>query len=285
MLKQLFATAAARVAAAPRAAAPMRAASAALRPAARPIRPLARMYSTPAGEEAAKKEVRDLRNQTGRFSSLAYRSLALMLATGAAIYMYFDLEKEKAKQAIAARDADQSVGKPKLGGPFTLADEQGAPITDAAFRGKFMLVYFGFTNCPDICPEELEKMAEALDSLAPNDQLKVVPVFISVDPKRDDVAAVREYVKEFHPRLRGLTGTYPQVKATAKQYRVYFSSPPPEEECDDDYLVDHSIFMYLMDPAGQFVDAYGKNLTVQQMVDRTNKHIGDWEAQNGKVRV
>ncbi|KAI9217685.1 putative SCO1/SenC domain-containing protein [Blastocladiella britannica] len=183
----------------------------------------------------------------------------------------------------AARDADQVVGKPKLGGPFSLIDQDGKPTTDADFRGKFMLVYFGFTNCPDVCPEELEKMAAALDALEPAQSAKVTPLFISVDPKRDTVAAVRSYVKEFHPRLIGLTGTYPDVKAAAKAYRVYFSSPPPEEQTDEDYLVDHSIFFYLMDPQGGFVDAYGKNLTIEQMVSRTQRHIREWETSNGAI--
>ncbi|ORZ37203.1 thioredoxin-like protein [Catenaria anguillulae PL171] len=236
--------------------------------------------------QQTQKQVRDLRSQSGgHFQTLAYRSLGLMLVTGAALYVYFDIEKEKAARQRAQREADQAVGKPKLGGPFTLLNQDGETVTDATYRGKFMLVYFGFTNCPDVCPEELEKMAAALDSLPPADQSKVQPIFISVDPKRDDVAAVREYVREFHPRLHGLTGTYPMVKATAKAYRVYFSSPPPEEDVDEDYIVDHSIFMYLMDPRGEFVDAYGKNLSAEQMVEKTRRHIEKWEAANGKIRV
>jgi protein SCO1/2 len=107
---------------------------------------------------------------------------------------------------------------------------------------------------------------------------KIEPIFVSVDPRRDTVDAVREYVKEFHPRLRGLTGSYEQVKAISKAYRVYFSSPPPEEHLGDpDYLVDHSIFIYLMGPNGEFLDAFGKNYTSDQMVDRITAHIKSYE--------
>ncbi|KAJ3368828.1 Cu-binding protein [Allomyces arbusculus] len=266
------------------------AACALTRPLARaPARPAAaaaswwRTFATAPQEPVKGNKVRSYAESEGRFSSLAYRSLGLMLLTGAAIYLYFDIEKEKARQVIEARNADQAVGKPKLGGPFSLIDTNGKPVTDADFRGKFMLLYFGFTNCPDVCPEELEKMATALDSLDPTVSAKITPIFISVDPKRDDIAAVRDYVAEFHPRLVGLTGTYDQVKAAAKAYRVYFSSPPPEENVDDDYLVDHSIFFYLMDPQGAFVDAYGKNLLADQVAARMRARVEAWEKTEGPI--
>jgi protein SCO1 len=110
----------------------------------------------------------------------------------------------------------------------------------------------------------------------------VQPIFISVDPARDSVAQVRRYVSDFHPRLLGLTGDYDTVKKTCKSYRVYFSTPPNAQPTDD-YLVDHSIFFYFMDPNGKFVDAFGKASTVEDVVARVQKEIGAWKDRTGKV--
>ena len=109
----------------------------------------------------------------------------------------------------------------------------------------------------------------------------VQPVFISVDPARDSVPQVARYVSEFHPRLIGLTGDYATLKATCKAYRVYFSTPP-DAKADDDYLVDHSIFFYFMDPNGQFVDAFGKVSTEEDVIERVKKEITRWEGETGR---
>ena len=109
----------------------------------------------------------------------------------------------------------------------------------------------------------------------------VQPIFISVDPARDTLPQVARYVSEFHPRLVGLTGAYAAVKATCKAYRVYFSTPPDAAPTDD-YLVDHSIFFYFMDPNGQFVDAFGKASTEADVVARVNKEIARWEGETGR---
>lgn len=142
------------------------------------------------------------------------------------------------------------------------------PFNDTDLLGKFSLIYFGFTNCPDICPEELDKMSAVVDEAdkALGEEL-VQPVFISCDPARDTVEQTARYVADFHPRLIGLTGTYDDVKRACKSYRVYFSTPP-DASPDDDYLVDHSIFFYLMDPKGGFVDAFGKNSTASEVTKK-----------------
>lgn len=108
----------------------------------------------------------------------------------------------------------------------------------------------------------------------------VQPIFISVDPARDSTSQVARYVREFHPRLIGLTGSYATLKATCKAYRVYFSTPP-DAKADDDYLVDHSIFFYFMDPNGQFVDAFGKASSEEDVIARVQKEIGRWERETG----
>ncbi|KAL3638080.1 Protein SCO1 1, mitochondrial [Castilleja foliolosa] len=167
-----------------------------------------------------------------------------------------------------------SAGKAVIGGPFKLIDHNGKLVTDKDFIGKWNLIYFGFTHCPDICPDELIKMAEAIDKIKEKSGMEVVPVFISVDPERDNVEQVREYVKastnEFHPKLIGLTGSPDQVKSAARAYRVYYMKT---EEEGSDYLVDHSIVMYLMDPNMQFVKFFGKNFDAATLADGVIQEI------------
>ena len=148
------------------------------------------------------------------------------------------------RQRIA--DTSKGMGKPKVGGAFALTDQHGRPFTDQDLRGKYALVYFGFTHCPDICPEELDKMAEMIELVKRAAGGSVLrPVVVSCDPARDTPAVMKKYLQEFHPDMIGLTGTWEQVKATCKAYRVYFSTPE-DVKPGQDYLVDHSIYFYLM---------------------------------------
>ena len=146
-----------------------------------------------------------------------------------------------------------------VGGPFTLEDGNGKPVTDRDFRGKYMLVYFGYTYCPDVCPTTLNEVADALDHLGPKaDRLQ--PIFITVDPKRDTPAVMKQYTAAFSPRLLGLTGTPEQIAKVAKEYRVYYAEhrtgPGP-----NDYSMDHSSMLYLMGPDGKFVAPIQANQT------------------------
>ncbi len=138
-----------------------------------------------------------------------------------------------------------------IGGPFELVDGDGKPVTDKTFRGKYMLVYFGYTFCPDVCPTTLNQVADALDRLGAKAD-RVVPVFITVDPKRDTPAAVKEFAAAFSPRMVGLTGSAEQIGKAARAYRVYYAErrtgPGPNE-----YSMDHSSILYLMGPDGAFV--------------------------------
>lgn len=136
-----------------------------------------------------------------------------------------------------------------LGGPFELMDQDGRRVTDQDYRGRFMLVFFGYTHCPDVCPTDLQVMAEVLDRLGPR-AVRVAPIFVSIDPERDTPAVLKGYVDLFDPRLIGLSGTEAQVTAVAKAYRVYYAKVRPEGSTD--YLMDHSSFMYLMGPDGAF---------------------------------
>ncbi|MBC7802096.1 MAG: SCO family protein, partial [Gemmatimonadaceae bacterium] len=134
--------------------------------------------------------------------------------------------------------------------PFRLQGADGRVVTDQDFRGRWMLVYFGFTHCPDACPTGLQTIANALDTLGAEAKRKVAVLFISVDPERDTPALVAEYVTAFDAPITGLSGTAEQVAAVAKAYRVYYAKRPrPGTEA---YDVDHSTFIYVMDPRGRF---------------------------------
>jgi protein SCO1/2 len=136
-----------------------------------------------------------------------------------------------------------------LGGPFSLTDHSGRAVTQADFADRFMLVYFGFTFCPDVCPTELGIIASALDDLAPAEAARVTPVFVSIDPERDTPAAMADYVARFHPRMVGLTGTPDQVAAAARAYRVFYARVQRPDMTD--YVMDHSSFIYLVGPDGR----------------------------------
>jgi protein SCO1/2 len=164
----------------------------------------------------------------------------------------------------------QTMGQAAIGGPFTLVDQNGKTVTDKDFRGKFMLMFFGYTFCPDVCPTELNTIAAAIDKLGPASE-KVVPIFVTVDPQRDTSEKLKSYVADFHSRLIGLTGTEEQVAAAAKAYRVYYKKVGAESA---DYLLDHSSYVYLMGPDGAFVTHFPFGITPDKMVDELRKRVG-----------
>lgn len=137
-----------------------------------------------------------------------------------------------------------------IGGPFELVDHTGKAVTDKSFRGQYLLIYFGYGYCPDVCPTELANMATAMDILGPKAE-KVTPIFITVDPERDTPEFLLDYVKNFHPRMVGLTGTPENIAAVAKAYKVYYAKSRKSD--GDDYLMDHTSYVYLMGPDGKFL--------------------------------
>jgi len=138
-----------------------------------------------------------------------------------------------------------------VGGPFTLRDGNGRTVTERDFRGKYMLVYFGYTFCPDVCPTTLNEMSEALDRLGPKAD-SVQPIFITVDPRRDTPEVVKQFTAAFTPRLLGLTGTDEQIAKVAQAYRVYFAEHRTGSG-PNDYTMDHSSMLYFMGPDGRFI--------------------------------
>lgn len=149
-------------------------------------------------------------------------------------------------------DGTRYTGQAAIGGPFKLTDHTGKEVTEASYKGQFMLMTFGYTFCPDICPTTLTDMSDAITELG-GDGDKVVPIMITVDPARDTVEHLKEYVGYFHPRTVGLTGSAEAIKSAAKAYKVYFAKAKQEEGADpNDYLMDHSTIIYLMGPEGKF---------------------------------
>lgn len=139
-----------------------------------------------------------------------------------------------------------------IGGPFTLTDHTGKRVTDKDFQGKYMLVYFGYTFCPDVCPTSLSIVGDALDQLSAEELAKVTPVFISVDPERDTPEMMASYVPNFHDKMVGLSGSLDEVKAVARAYKAYYGKVNADDP-DGNYTMDHSSITYLMGPDGLYV--------------------------------
>lgn len=164
-----------------------------------------------------------------------------------------------------------STGTALVGGPFTLTDQYGRKVSEKDFLGRYMLVFFGFTYCPDICPTELQVMTAALDAMGPGAE-KIQPVFITIDPERDTPEVMKAYVENFSPRLIGLTGTPEDIAAVAKAYRVYYAKAP-NQASPESYLMDHSSIIYLMGPDGGFVKHFAFTTDVSKLTSELQDAI------------
>ena len=161
------------------------------------------------------------------------------------------------------------MGGGAIGGPFTLVNGDGQTVTEADILTKPSLIYFGYTFCPDVCPFDNARNAEAIDLL---DEMgkDVQPVFISVDPARDTPEVVKDFAANLHPKMIGLTGSPEQVKAASLAYKTYYKAQPAEDEF---YLVDHSTFSYLVLPKIGFVEFYKREATPQQMAENVACYV------------
>jgi protein SCO1/2 len=156
-----------------------------------------------------------------------------------------------------------------IGGPFHLVDQNGKTVTDADLKGKWSLVYFGYTHCPDACPTALNDIALALDQLGPQ-RSAVRPVFITVDPERDTPEALKAYVTSFDAPILALTGSPEEIAQAARGYRVYYAKHP---EAGGDYSMDHSSVIYVMDPEGRFTASFTHENSPEQIAERLKKFL------------
>ena len=164
-----------------------------------------------------------------------------------------------------------TIGKADIGGPFSLIDHNGRPVTSQSYAGEHRLVFFGFTYCPDICPAALQKVTAVLDQLGPKaDRLRVL--FITVDPDRDTPEQLKLYVSNFHSRTVGLTGSAEQVAAAAKVFRIYYRKVEDPSNSDG-YTMDHSGFIYLMDEQGAFIKHFTHVTPIEKMVQRLQQAL------------
>ena len=186
-------------------------------------------------------------------------AFALVLAAGISWYQ----NRDDGMPAIAMVGANSFAS---LGGPFTLTDHTGATVTDETYHGRYLLVYFGFTYCPDVCPTELARIVRAIDLMPQDVADTVTPVLVTVDPERDSPEALAQYVALFDPRLVGLTGTEDQIAAIADDYNVYYARVEDDDD-PDFYLVDHSSFTYLVGPDGRVRNVLTPRQSVEEIAD------------------
>lgn len=190
-------------------------------------------------------------------------ALAALVALAALLWWRVGVPPVTVSQTVTAPES----GTASIGGAFSLTDHRGQRVSEAALLGRYTLIYFGYASCPDVCPVELQNIGAALDLLAQGDAQAAAPLqafFITIDPARDTVPVLAEYMPNFHPKLTGLTGTAEEISAAAKAYRVYYSK---FEETPDaqNYLMDHSNIIYLMGPDGKFLAHFGHGVTPEQM--------------------
>lgn len=185
--------------------------------------------------------------------------VALLLAAGVTIWQIHEEENHRQELHDEAMHPTNSIG-----GPFALTDQDGKTVHDTDFHGKYMLVYFGYTYCPDMCPTGLEGIAHVLDQLG-SDSTKVQPIFITIDPARDTPAKLKDYAASFHQKIVALTGTPEQIAAVAAAYQVFYAKG--DDVDDGDYLMDHSTLIYVMDPNGKFVTTFPDDTSPAAMTE------------------
>lgn len=171
---------------------------------------------------------------------------------------------QDADQFAQCRSSQIAGGTAQIGGPFELVNAKGETVTDKEVITEPSLIYFGYTFCPDVCPMDTARNADAIDVLAERGQ-SVTPVFITVDPARDTPEAVGDFAENLHERMIGLTGSIEQVKAASRAYKTYFKVQPAEDEY---YLVDHSTFSYLVLPEQGFVEFFRRDVEPEEMADQ-----------------
>ena len=193
--------------------------------------------------------------------------LAPMIAMALAIVAVVWLLAEQGPGGLSG--AQKQTTGALVGGPFELVDHTGRAVTDEDFRGRFLLVYFGFTTCPDVCPTALQEMTQALDLLGGQGN-EIQPLLVTIDPERDTPAVLADYVAQIHPRLIGLTGSAAQIKAVADGYKVFYAKA---ESDDGDYLMDHTSILYLLDREGRYAAHFGHDIPPDDLAKAIQRQL------------
>ena len=190
--------------------------------------------------------------------------LLLACVAGGTLWYLGDVRAHRGVESVASGETVT------LGGPFSLTDQNQMLRTEKDFQGKYTLVFFGYTYCPDVCPTTLAVMAAALDKMGARADM-IVPLFITVDPQRDTPDKIKSYLASFGPRFIGLTGSPADIASVAKEYRVYYREHPGEN--GGAYTVDHSGVVYLMDPAGKFIANYSLETSPDRLAADLTKRL------------
>lgn len=187
--------------------------------------------------------------------------IILVLGLGiAGVIAYSQIQNEQANYII----------EKNFGGPFTLTDQTGKDVTEKDFEGQYRLIYFGFTYCPAICPTELQRMASILKELGDKGE-QITPIFITVDPERDTVEVMKNYVELFHPRLIGLTGSIDEINQAKKSYKIYATKV--QDESMSDYTMDHSSFIYFIDSDNNLLRIFKADDSIEDMTKVINHSL------------
>lgn len=203
-----------------------------------------------------------------RRSDWLFLLLLVVTVAGVAGALYFSESETERGRRLEATGTE--TGTALVGGAFNLVDQDGVAVTENDLTGRWTLIYFGYTFCPDVCPVTLTNMATAIEALGAAGN-RVVPMFMTVDPKRDTVESLKEYSVHFHPRTRFLTGSEAEVDRAMKAFRVYRAIRA--ENGNENYLVDHTSILYLMGPDGKFVTSFSHATSAAEMTERLRRLI------------
>ena len=214
------------------------------------------------------------------FARWTVMHLAIALVAGVALassLTLFEVGRDSSRikdlREMARQVQDVSKAPPgtkNIGGAFQLTNQDGKTVSDSDYRGKYMLVYFGYTYCPDMCPTGLQSIGRAIDGLGA-DAEKVGAMFITIDPARDTVEKLKTYMSSFNPKIEGLTGTGQQIAAAASAYQVYYAKGEQVE--DNEYVMDHSSLIYLMNTDGSFITTFPEDADAAAIVDAIRNQL------------
>ncbi|GMI86571.1 homologue of copper chaperone SCO1 2 [Hibiscus trionum] len=225
-------------------------------------------YKKPTGHPVVNVETRAPRSRG------AYVIPSMLLGfAGLVSFLHYNDERRAIDRGTEYKTGScecDTAAAPIIGGPFTLVNTENRIINEQDFLGNWVLLYFGYTSSPDIGPDQVQMMAKAINTLESKENLKVLPVFVTIDPQRDAPAQLRAYLNEFDPRIVGLTGPVSAVRQMTQEYRVYFKKV---EEEGDDYLVESSHNLYLIDPKMKVVRCFGVEYNSEQLVKEISKEM------------